>query len=499
AEVDTECLVVFALDHSVKSQGGDGKNKEKPEPRLAVKDSALEKAVADLVSSGEITGKAFETAMLHRPQGLKAKRLLVVGAGKAKPFSHAEARKAAGSAIRALKPKTIKSCAVVVPDLAAGAEDAVRAIVEGALVADFDPDTYRSDRKDQSIKEITVVAPAGSDAGKLQNAMTQGRVIGESQNFTRELVNEPSNRLTPTMLGDRAKKMSDAVGLKCELMGPDKIKEMKMGAFWSVAQGSDEEPRLIVMRYEPQGAPEKPVLGLVGKGITFDTGGISIKPADGMEKMKYDMAGGAAMIGAMRAIALLKPKVKVIGIVCATENMPSGKAQKPGDVQIAMSGKSIEIINTDAEGRLVLADGLYYARTLGCTHLIDAATLTGACVVALGYANAGVFANDEDAYQHFTQALQRSGEKFWRLPLDQEYLDQIRSNIADIMNTGGRWGGASTAAVFLKEFVDDTPWLHLDIAGTAWMEENKSWIAKGPSGIGVRSLIEFVRSFENGN
>ncbi|HET8889040.1 MAG TPA: leucyl aminopeptidase [Candidatus Angelobacter sp.] len=507
AEVDTECLVVFALDHAVKSQGGDSKNqggdsksKDKPEPRLAVKDAALEKAVADLVASGEVTGKAFETALLHRPQGLKAKRLLVVGAGKAKTFSHAEVRKAAGSAIRALKPKAIKSCAFVVPELASGAENAVRTIVEGALVADFDPDTYRSDRKDQSVKEITVVAPAGadvgSDPGKLQNALTQGRIIGESQNFTRELVNEPSNRLTPTMLADRAKKMCDAVGLKCELMGPDKIKEMKMGAFWSVAQGSDEEPRLIVMRYEPQGAPEKPVLGLVGKGITFDTGGISIKPADGMEKMKYDMAGGAAMIGAMRAIALLKPKVKVIGIVCATENMPSGKAQKPGDVQIAMSGKSIEIINTDAEGRLVLADGLYYARTLGCTHLIDAATLTGACVVALGYANAGVFANDEDAYQHFTQALQRSGEKFWRLPLDQEYLDQIRSSIADIMNTGGRWGGASTAAVFLKEFVDDTPWLHLDIAGTAWMEENKSWIAKGPSGIGVRSLIEFVRSFE---
>jgi len=289
------------------------------------------------------------------------------------------------------------------------------------------------------------------------------------------------------------------VGLKCELMGPEKIKAMKMGAFWSVAQGSDEEPRLIVMKYEPQGAPQKPVLGLVGKGITFDTGGISIKPADGMEKMKYDMAGGAATIGAMRAIALLKPNIKVIGIVCATENMPSGKAQKPGDVQIAMSGKSIEIINTDAEGRLVLADGLHYAKTLGCTHLIDAATLTGACVVALGGVNAGVFSNDEDVYQHFTRALQRSGEKFWRLPLDQEYLDMIRSSIADIMNTGGRYGGASTAAVFLKEFAEETPWVHLDIAGTAWIDENKSWIAKGPSGIAVRSLVEFVRSYENSN
>jgi len=487
AEVETDCLVVFALDHGTK---------EKSEPRLTVKDPTLEKAVADLVAGGEVNGKAYETVLLHRPQGLKAKRLLVVGAGKGKTFSHAEVRRAAGSALRCLKPKMIKSCAIVLPELSTGAEDAVRSIIEGALVADFDPDTYRSDRKDYSMKELTVVAPAGSDQGKLQQALTQGRVVGEAQNLTRELVNEPSNKLTPTMLADRAKKMCDSVGLKCELMGPDKIREMKMGAFWSVAQGSDEEPRLIVMRYEPQGAPQKPVLGLVGKGITFDTGGISIKPADGMERMKYDMAGGAAMIGAMRAIAMLKPNVRVIGIVCATENMPSGKAQKPGDVQIAMSGKSIEIINTDAEGRLVLADGLHYARTLGCTHLIDAATLTGACVVALGHANAGVFANDEDAYQHFTRALQRSGEKFWRLPLDQEYLDQIRSNIADLMNTGGRHGGASNAAVFLKEFVEDTPWVHLDIAGTAWMDENKSWIAKGPSGIGVRSLVEFVRSFE---
>ncbi len=282
AEVETECLVVFALDHSVKDhankdlnskgQGSNSNSKDKPEPHLTVKDAALDKAVADLVASGEVTGKAFETALLHRPQGLKAKRLMVVGAGKAKSFTHAEVRKAAGSAIRALKPKMIKSCAFLIPDLATGAEDAVRTLVEGALVADFDPDTYRSDRKDLSVKEITVVAPSGSDQGKLQNALTQGRVIGESQNFTRELVNEPSNRLTPTMLADRAKKMCDTVGLKCELMGPDKIKALKMGAFWSVAQGSDEEPRLIVMRYEPEGAPEKPVLGLIGKGITFDTG-----------------------------------------------------------------------------------------------------------------------------------------------------------------------------------------------------------------------------------
>lgn len=488
AEVETECLAIFVRD--------DG-DKQKPLPRLAGKDGAVERAMAELISTSEITGKAFDAVLLHHPQGLKAKRLLVVGVGKSASFTHVELRKAAGTILRLLKSKMIKSCAIAVPEIATGAEDAVRSIVEGAFVADFDPDTYRSDRKDFSMKDVSVVAPQGSDQAKLQRAVEQGRIIGESQNFTRELVNEPSNRLTPTMFAERTRKMCETVGLKCEIMGPDKIKAMKMGAFWSVAQGSDEEPRLIVMRYEPQGAPEKPVLGLVGKGITFDTGGISIKPADGMEKMKYDMAGGAAMIGAMRAIAQLKPKIKVIGIVCATENMPSGKAQKPGDVQIAMSGKSIEIINTDAEGRLVLADGLHYARTLGCTHLIDAATLTGACVVALGHANAGVFSNDDDAYQHFTRALERSGEKFWRLPVDGDYTDMIRSNIADIMNTGGRWGGASTAAAFLKEFVEDTPWIHLDIAGTAWMDENKSWIAKGPSGIAVRSIVEWVKSYEN--
>ncbi|MGH9533135.1 MAG: M17 family metallopeptidase, partial [Terriglobales bacterium] len=261
-------------------------------------------------------------------------------------------------------------------------------------------------------------------------------------------------------------------------------------------QGSDEPPALIVMRYTPPDAPEKPVLGLVGKGITFDSGGISIKPSEGMEKMKYDMAGGAAMIGALRAIALLKPKVRVIGIVCATENMPSGKAQKPGDVQIAMSGKSIEIINTDAEGRLVLADGLYYARQLGCTHLVDAATLTGAVVVALGMVNVGIFANDEDLYTRFRAALERTGENMWRMPLDDDYKELIKSGIADIVNSGGRWGGAVSAAMFLKEFAEETPWIHLDIAGTAWMEEQKPWIAKGPSGIAVRSLVEFVRGFE---
>jgi leucyl aminopeptidase len=487
--VETESLVAVVLDHSNAASNG---KEKKPELKVDTSDQSVQAAAADLLASGEVSGKPFETNLLHKPASLKAKRLLLISAGGAKSFSSYDLRRIAGAAVRSLKSRGIRRFAFIAPQGIA-AEESVRAIIEGAHVGNFDPDYYRSDRKDQKIEEVTVIA--SGDSGSLEKVANEARIVGESQNFTRDLVNEPSNRMTPTILAERAKKMCAEVGLKCEVYGADKIKEMKMGAFWSVAQGSDEPPALIVMTYEPTGAPVKPVLGLVGKGITFDTGGISIKPADGMEKMKYDMAGGATMIGAMRAIALLKPKVKVIGIVCATENMPSGKAQKPGDVQIAMSGKSIEIINTDAEGRLVLADGLYYARQLGCTHLVDAATLTGAVVVALGYANAGIFANDDDIYNRFHAANTKAGEKMWRMPLDDEYKEQIRSSIADIVNSGGRWGGAITAAMFLKEFAEDTPWIHLDIAGTAWMEDQKPWIAKGPSGIALRSLVEFVKSF----
>ncbi len=484
AQLETECLVAVVVDNG---------EKDKNVPALAPPDPAVQAAAGELLGSGELTGKSFETSLLYRPQGLKAKRLLLLGGGKGKSFSHHELRKLAGAAVRFLKPKNIRSFALLLPE---ASPDAARAAVEGALVGSFDPDVYKSDRKDQKIDAVTLAAPAAAKAAELESALEVGRILGESQNFTRDLVNEPGNRMTPTMLAERARKMAADTGLHCEVYGADKIKELKMGAFWSVAQGSEEPPALIVLRHEPEGAPAGPVLGLVGKGITFDSGGISIKPSDGMEKMKYDMGGGAAMIGAMRALALLKPKVRVLCIVTATENMPSGKAQKPGDVQIAMSGKSIEIINTDAEGRLVLADGLHYARQLGATHLIDAATLTGACVVALGYVNVGVFTNDDTQWSRFQRVLQRSGEKMWRLPVDDEYRELIRSGIADIKNTGGRWGGAITAAMFLKEFVEDTPWIHLDIAGTAWMEENKPWIAQGPTGIAVRSIVEWVREFE---
>lgn len=508
SQIESECLVIPVLDASEKSA-------KDAIPEAQTSDAALHKAAEDLVASKEVTGKPFETLLLHKPADSKASRVLFVGGGKKKNFSSVELRKVAGTAVRFLKGKNIRSFALLAPETWSGQADAaeqstyafersgmaeaIKSIVEGAIAADFDPDYYKSERKDQKIDEMTIIIPSSAEQKALERAAEIGRIVAESQNFTRDLVNEPGNKMTPTIMADRAKKMCDEVGLKCEIYGPDKIKELKMGAFWSVSQGSDEEPRLIVMTYEPADAAADKVLGLVGKGITFDTGGISIKPSDNMEKMKYDMAGGASMIGTMRAIALLKPKTKIIGIVCASENMPSGKAQKPGDVQIAMNGKSIEVINTDAEGRLVLADGLHYARQLGATHLIDAATLTGACVVALGYINAGIFCNDEEYFNSFSEALKRSGEKMWRLPVDAEYNELIKSDIADIKNTGGRWGGAITAAMFLKEFVDETPWIHLDIAGTAWIETAKPWIAVGPSGLPVRTLIEFALDFgQNG-
>jgi len=491
AGIETELLAVLAVDTQT-SKTPDAN----PQPVLLTADEAVKSAAAAVLAAGEFKAGANETLLLHAPAGLAAKRLLIVGLGKqAKATAHS-VRNAAGTAVRFTKPRAIRELVFALPEaefLPPG--PCVRAAVEGALVGDLDPDTYRSDRKDLSVQSFAVAASGNSDHDTLQAAFAEGVIIGESQNFTRALVNEPGNKLTPTILGERAAAMAAEVGLPCEVYSTDKLHELKMGAFWSVSQGSEEPPALIVLRYEPKGVTDGPVLGLVGKGITFDTGGISIKPSEKMELMKYDMAGGAAMLGAMRAIALLKPKVRVIGIVCAAENMPSGKAYKPGDVVTAMSGKTIDVINTDAEGRLVLADGLTYAKQLGATHLIDAATLTGACVVALGITNAGGFSNNDDTWTKFNTALATSGEKFWRLPLGEEYAEQIKSDIADIKNTGGRHGGAITAAEFLKVFAEDTPWIHLDIAGLAWIEDSKPWIAKGPSGVAVRSILEWARSY----
>src|ERR1700726_752243 len=460
ATLETDALVSYVFEDADLIQG-----------TLADIDKSANGLLRKLASSAEFTGKPLEMTLIHAPAGLKAIRLLLVGAGKRDKFDVATLRKIAGAALRYLKSRSVKRPAFLVRenDLT---EDSAQAIAEGAITANFETDKYKSDKKnDKSIESVAIAGYSDRDKSAAEKGLNRGRIIAEAQNFARDLVNAPSNLLTPKILAEKAEAMAKESGLAVDILDEKRIAYLKMGALLSVAQGGPEPPRMIVVTYTPANPPKPgaPVIGLVGKAVTFDTGGISIKPADGMEKMKYDMAGGAAMIGAMHAIAQLKPAVWVIGVVCAAENMPSGSAMKPGDVQIAMSGKSIEIINTDAEGRLVLADGLAYARQLGATHLIDAATLTGACVVALGMVNAGVFSNDEETYRHFTTALETSGERFWRLPVEDDYKEMIKSSIADIMNTGGsRWGGAITAAMFLKEFVEETPWIHLDIAGVAW-------------------------------
>jgi leucyl aminopeptidase len=490
AGFQTPMLAVFAVDIAL------GKEAE-PLLALLTTSDAITNAAARVLASGEFKATLGETLLLHVPGGLKAERLLIVGLGKTKSLSVHQVRIGAGTAVRAAKPLAVKELAIAFPEDHALSDEHLetlpctllsRALIEGAELADKDWDTYRSERKDRAVKTLSVIVNGAekSTRAEIQQGFEEGLIVAEAQNFARSLVNEPGNVLTPTELGKRTSDMCAEVGLQCEVYSTAKLEELGMGAFAAVAQGSAEPPALIVMTYEPQ----------LAKGITFDTGGISIKPADGMEKMKYDMAGAGAMIGAMRAIAQLKPKVKVISVVCSAENMPDGKAYRPGDVVTAMSGKTIEVVNTDAEGRLVLADGLHYAKTLGCTHLINAGTLTGACVVALGTLNVGLFSNDEDTWEKFQIATHTSGEKFWRLPCTDDYKDQIKSQIADMMNTGkNRYGGAISGAMFLKEFVGDTPWIHLDIAGCAWNDENKSWVANGPTGIAVRSILEWVRSY----
>jgi leucyl aminopeptidase len=502
ATVATGLLTVFAVDLAA------GKESD-PHPVLLNTSDAVADAAEKFLTSGEFKAGLCETLLLHAPANLKAERLLIVGLGKAKKLSHNEVRKGAGAAIRFAKPRAIRDVALIFPEDHALSDEhldslpcevTARALVEGGELAEPDWDTYKSDRKDQSVWALHIIVAPDAERKtrtEIHQGFDEGLIIASAQNFARGLVNEPGNILTPTVLAQRAQWMCGEVGLKCEVYSTEKLKELGMGAFAAVAQGSNEPPALIVMTYTPQKAvaSDAPVLGLVGKGITFDTGGISIKPAENMEKMKYDMAGAAAMIGAMRAIAGLKPAVKVISVVCSAENMPDGKAYKPGDVVKTMSGKTIEIINTDAEGRLVLADGLHYAKTLGCTHLINAATLTGACVVALGYLNAGVFSNDDEIWAQFLGGLQQSGEGFWRLPCTDDYKDGIKSLIADMVNAGSRAGGAINAAMLLKEFAGDTPWLHLDIAGCAWNDEIKPWLPKGPTGVAVRSIVEWVRSY----
>ena len=459
---------------------------EEAPPPGADLNPATDGLVSELYASGEFSGKLFETALLHRPAGFEAQRLLLVGGGPRGELTSSKLRQAAGAALRCAKKKGVRHLALVPPEEQT-IGDAVQSMTEGALLGDYEPDVYHTENKDpKAVEELIVVA--GDDVDEVQDRFDAAVAIGEAQNFARRLVNEPGNLLTPTRLAEHAREMAAAAGLEIDVLDRGRIEELKMGALLGVARGSAEPPVLMVVKYRPEKPESEIHLGLVGKAVTFDTGGISLKPATDMGRMKYDMAGGAAMLGAMQALAALKPRIAVTAIVPSVENMPGSKAQRPGDVVTSMAGKTIEIINTDAEGRLILADALSYAEQIGCTHLVDAATLTGSIVVALGHERVGAFTNSEAWLAEVMKAAETAGEKFWPMPLDEEYKENIRSPIADLANSGPRWGGSVTAAMFLKAFADPLPWVHLDIAGTAWLEDEKPYLAKGPSGVALRTL-----------
>jgi leucyl aminopeptidase len=446
--------------------------------------------VKDLYDSGEFSGKALEIAILHRPAGLKAKRLVLAGGGKRERFDAAELRKLTGAVVRALKSKGVHSITLAL-DETLRSDDFVASAGEGAVLADLENDRYKTDPKknEKQVESFSIL-------GGSQAALDRGRILAEAQNFSRDIANEPANVLTPTLLAERATQMAAEFGLESEVLDQDRMRQLGMGALLGVAQGSAEPPALIVIRYKPVNAPtSKDHLGLVGKGVTFDTGGISIKPSEGMEKMRYDMAGGAAVLGAMRAIAQLKPSIPVTALVPAVENMPGSKAQRPGDIVTSLSGKTVEVLNTDAEGRLILIDALTYAQRLGCTHLVDAATLTGAIVVALGSVNIGAFTNNEAFLNKLLAAAKAEGEKTWQLPMDEEYKELLKSSFADLHNIGGRSGGSITAAWFIRDFVGETPWVHLDIAGTAWLDDAKPYMAKGATGVGLRTFVRLAESW----
>jgi leucyl aminopeptidase len=487
SSVDTDVLVVPVFD---------GESLAESMPAL---DAATGGEVAQATASGEVRGRLFEFFVTPATgRGWKARRVAVTGAGKAADFDTERLRKVAAAAGLVARGRHLPRVAFLLRGQLPAC-DAVQAVAEGLILSGFSVDQYKSgERFGPPSTELLVVAPEQApDAAALEQAVERGRILGDASNLARALANEPSNVLTPRVFAERAAAAAREAGLGVEILDEPAIERFGMGLLLGVARGSAEPPRVLVLRHDPPGAPAQPVLGLIGKGVTFDTGGISIKPAEGMERMKDDMAGGAAVVAAMRAIAQLQAPIRVVGVVPMTENMPGGRATKPGDVLRGASGKTVEVINTDAEGRLILGDALWYAQQLGATHLVDVATLTGACVVGLGKVVSGLFGRP-DAWRNTVNAVaNRAGDRCWPMPLFDEYGDQMRSEIADMVNSGGRAGGACTAAAFLKEFTGSLPWAHMDIAGTAWADEGKPFQPKGPVGVAVRTLAELPFTYKN--
>ena len=460
-------------------------------------DVALGGAVRRLIRSHEATGKWGEQTLIHTLGQLPADRVLVVGLGKPEEFTLDRARMVSAKAARYLRKIGARRIGSVLHGAGAAgfnAAQAAQALVEGTLLGLYRFVRYKPRAEGENgrvIESLTLVEGDRATLRSIAEAVRRGRIVAEATNAARDLVNEPGNTLTPTELARRAREMIRGTGVRCRVLGPQELRRLRCGALLGVARGSHEPPRLIVLDY-PGTRRRQPHLGLVGKGITFDSGGISIKPAEHMESMKGDMAGAAAVIAATMAVARLKLPIRLTTVVPATENLPSGSAMKPGDVLRAMSGKTIEVINTDAEGRLVLADALHYARGRQVTHLVDAATLTGACVVGLGTLNSGAFTNNQALLDKVLAAGRGAGERIWSMPMDPEYGELIKSDIAEIKNTGGRKGGAITGAKFLEHFVGDTPWVHLDIAGTFETDKEKGYQPKGATGVMVRTFVNLA-------
>ncbi len=483
-EADTDLVIVPSFEDRVAEVG-----KWSP-----VTGGEIDRAVA----SREITGKLYEAFLTPITAGsFRARRLAVAGLGPAAGFTVDRARRAATAMALIARQKKIGRIAFAAEGPLETPE-MIQAIAEGLTLAEFDAGRYKTagDQPFSLSSSGVIVSEQARESG--ERAARRGRVIGEHCNLARQLDNEPGNVLTPSVFAARLADIARGAGLPVEILKAPELERLGMGLLLGVGRGSADPPCLVEMRYEPADAPAAPVLGLVGKGITFDTGGISIKPALDMDRMKDDMSGGAAVACAMSALAALNVPLRVIGIIPIAENMPGGRAIKPGDVLTSASGKTVEVVNTDSEGRLILGDALWLTRQRGATHLVDVATLTGAISVALGRIATGLFGTPPAFVEHVNRIAERAGDRSWPMPLFEEYKDQLRSEIADMINTGGRIGGAITAAIFLQEFTGGLPWIHLDIAGTAWAEENKPFMPKGPTGAGVRTLIELASSMADG-
>jgi leucyl aminopeptidase len=456
-------------------------------------DGAIGGVVADALAAGEIRGKFAEHVLVYAKDA-PFRRVLAVSLGERSKFEPYLLARYSGSAVRFLGRRNLEDIAIALPPQARDQEVVCASFVaEGAITGAFETTVYQGAPERGIATTSVTILTDGFDVEAIERGADRGTVLGEAVNLARRLAITPANDMTPTRLAEEAAAVAKETGLAIDVLDESRARQEGMGSFLSVAQGSAQPPKFIVLRYDGDPAG-KERLALVGKGITFDTGGISIKPAERMEDMKYDMSGGAGVIAAMDAIAKLKPRLNVVGIVPATENMPGGKATKPGDIVKAMNGKTIEVINTDAEGRLILADALAYANKLGATKIVDAATLTGAAVIALGHAASAVVTNDDTFGGEFLAAAKPTGERYWQMPYYEDYTSQMKSDIADLKNTGGRPAGTLTAAAFLREFVGETPWVHLDIAGTAYLEGESAWQAKGPTGTPVRAFVALVES-----